>query len=262
MSLKTNNIMLFKLRLFAYILALCTPISTSAELPQTLRLAATDWCPYSCNSENQPGIVTEYITQMLAPYNINVKVQILPWSRAIRNANKGDVAGLLTAVPSEAPDLRFTTVPTMSYRVCFFSREESDWSFNTSTSLENRTLGASLNYSYGEEVDPYIQKNNDNRFVYLISGDDKIARFSAMLRSNRLDSFIEDQYVAEWKMNKLKVKPDGIKNSGCLPSHPFFFAINPDLAWGDELIDLLNQLFSKDENKVLLQKIIQRYITN
>lgn len=247
-------------RVLLILLALMLPIKALAELPKSILFAATDWCPYSCDLSNQPGIVTEYLTRLLAPHDIEIKVDILPWGRAIHYANTAKVAGLLTAVPSEAPDLHFTSIPTMSYSVCFFSRKESDWQFDSASSLKNRILGASLNYSYGEEVDPYIKRNSDKRFIYLLTGDNKITRFASMIRNNRLDSFIEDQYVTEWQLKTLGKKGAGIKSSGCLPSHPFYLAINPNLEWAQEFIDLLNRLLALESSKIVLQGIINNYI--
>lgn len=247
-------------RVLLILLALTLPIKALAELPKSILFAATDWCPYSCDLSNQPGIVTEYLTRLLAPHDIEIKVDILPWGRAIHYANTAKVAGLLTAVPSEAPDLYFTSIPTMSYSVCFFSRKESDWQFDSASSLKNRILGASLNYSYGEEVDPYIKRNSDKRFIYLLTGDNKITRFASMIRNNRLDSFIEDQYVTEWQLKTLGENGAGIKSSGCLPSHPFYLAINPSLEWSQEFIDLLNRLLTLESSKIVLQGIIDNYI--
>lgn len=247
-------------RVLLILLALTLPIKALAELPKSILFAATDWCPYSCDLSNHPGIVTEYLTRLLAPHDIEIKVDILPWGRAIHYANTAKVAGLLTAVPSEAPDLYFTSIPTMSYSVCFFSRKESDWQFDSASSLKNRILGASLNYSYGEEVDPYIKRNSDKRFIYLLTGDNKITRFASMIRNNRLDSFIEDQYVTEWQLKTLGENGAGIKSSGCLPSHPFYLAINPSLEWSQEFIDLLNRLLALESSKIVLQGIIDNYI--
>lgn len=247
-------------RCLLILFALTLSIKPLAELPKTIHLAATDWCPYSCDVSDQPGIVTEYLTRLLASHNIDLKVEILPWGRAIHYANTGKVAGLLTAVPSEAPNLHFTSIPTMTYSVCFFSKKESDWQFNTAASLKSRILGASLNYSYGEEVDPYIERNKDNRFIYLITGDNKITRFASMLQNNRLDSFIEDQYVTEWQLKALGDQRGDIKSSGCLPSHPFYVAINPGLEWSQEFIDLLDLLLAQESSKTVLQDVIHHYI--
>jgi len=80
-------------------------------LPKQINLAATDWCPYACEhpADQKPGIVHEYLTQLFAAQGITLNIQFFPWSRAIEEANKGRVDGLLTAVYAEAPDLILPT---------------------------------------------------------------------------------------------------------------------------------------------------------
>lgn len=107
-----------------------------AEIPKSIRLAAADWCPYTCPSDKEPGIVVEYLQTILEPYDITIEVQYLPWNRVIKEVNTGRISGLVTAVPSEAPNLLFTTEATMDYRVCLFSRESSLWQYTDTSSLK------------------------------------------------------------------------------------------------------------------------------
>jgi polar amino acid transport system substrate-binding protein len=230
-----------------------------AGLPTKIRLAATEWCPYSCSSPLTPGIVTEYLSYILSPYDIELEVQILPWSRAIHDANKGIVSGLLTAVPSEAPELKFTSEPTMSYSVCFFSLANSQWRFTNPSSLKGRSLGVARDYSYGEEVDPYIQANKDSSLIYSLSGDYKISRYISMMENKRLDSFIADKYVTQWEVSQQEIKQPAISSSGCLPSHPFYLAINPQLTWAEEFIQLINRQVKDVKNKKVLKVIVNKY---
>lgn len=244
-----------------YIISLLfLPTLALAEIPNSIQLAATDWCPYTCASIEKPGIVVEYIREILQPYNISLSVNVLPWNRAIRETDKGKISGLVTAVPSEAPHLAFTSMPTMSYRVCFITRATSTWSYQNPRSLKNHLLGAIRGYSYDEKVDSYIQSNKNE--VTLITGEDKIVRFYSMLSSHRLDSFIEDQYVAAWEAKNNNINLEEFKQAGCLSEHPFYLALNPELNWSHELITLLNQQLSLEKNKRLLEAIINKYITN
>ena len=80
---------------------------------KSLTLASTDWCPYVCPAEEpRPGIVAEYLTELLARQGVTLKVEHYPWSRAVYLASRGSVDGLLTAAPGEAPGMLFSKQPT------------------------------------------------------------------------------------------------------------------------------------------------------
>lgn len=234
-------------------------VITRAEIPKSITLAAADWCPYTCPSKEEPGIVVEYFRNILAPYGITLDIRYLPWNRAIREVNIGSVAGLTTAVPSEAPDLQFTSVATMDYSVCLYSRESSNWQYSEPSSLKGNILGAALNYSYGESIDAYINENIDNGAITFIAGDKKIFRYASMLRSNRIDAFIGDMYVTGWGAKNENIDMQQIKINHCLQKTPFYMALNPELLWSKELINLLDQELSKEENSEILSEIIYRY---
>jgi hypothetical protein len=53
-----------------------------------------------------------------------------------------------------------------------------------------------------------------------------------------------------------------IKTNKCLGRQPFYLALNLDIIWGKEFINLLNDLFSRDKSKQILSAIIKRYTTH
>jgi ABC-type amino acid transport substrate-binding protein len=230
-----------------------------AEIPESLRLAAADWCPYTCPSEEQPGIVVEYLQHILTPYNIMLDVNYLPWSRALKEVDNGNISGLVTAVPSEAPHLLFTSTETMDYNVCLYSRTSSSLKYTGVSSLKNHALGAALDYSYDEEIDAYIKENKRSNHIELITGDKKVFRLTSMLLSKRIDYFIGDKYVIGWEAKNDGVDMSKVKTNQCLQSHPFYLALNPNILWSKELINILNKEFSKKNNLNTLSKIIARY---
>ena len=234
-------------------------MTAKAEIPKSITLAAADWCPYTCPSNENPGIVVEYLQQILTPYNITLDIQYLPWSRALEEVDTGRISGLVTAVPSEAPALLFTSEATMNYNVCLYSRISSNWQYTDPSSLKKHVLGAALNYSYDEDIDLYIQKTQDSGTVTLITGNHKVFRFTSMLLSNRIDTFIGDKYVTGWEAKNENIDMQEIKINQCLQSHPFYFALNPSLPWSKELVDLLDKNLSLEKNRTNLLKIINKY---
>lgn len=80
-----------------------------------------------------------------------------------------------------------------------------------------------------------------------------------MLLSNRIDAFIGDKYVIGWEEKRESIDISKTKINKCLESHPFYFALNSNTPWNQELINLLNTQLSKAKNKVILSSIIKRY---
>lgn len=58
---------------------------------QSIKLAATDWCPFTCSSMKNKGVVTEFVTKILAKHKIKLEVEFLPWARAVSNATNHKV---------------------------------------------------------------------------------------------------------------------------------------------------------------------------
>jgi hypothetical protein len=61
---------------------------------------------------------------------------------------------------------------------------------------------------------------------------------------------------------KNNVDMSKIKTNQCLGRQPFYLALNLDIIWGKEFINLLNDLFSRDKSKQILSAIIKRYTTH
>jgi len=120
-------------------------------------------------------------------------------------------------------------------------------------------LGAALNYSYNVSIDAYTETNKNTSKITTIVGENKISLFYSILKSDRIDVFISDRYVAGWNAKKYSLDQKNVTINYCFEKHNFHFALNPDITWGQELIDLLNDLLSRDVNKKILSDIINRY---
>ncbi|MFY0640551.1 MAG: transporter substrate-binding domain-containing protein [Bermanella sp.] len=255
--------MLKQSMLFIVLLTVLTApqtLASGSNPPSKIILATTNWCPYACpNSEELPGIAYEYIQATLKQLDMDVDIKFYPWTRAIKEVESGRAHGLLTAVREEAPDFVFTNTPTMSYRVCFFSNKDSQWRYKGVSSLNTVTLGAIKGYGYDSDIDEYIRNAKSNEAVQLISGGKEIPRFINMLDLNRIDAFLDDQYVAAWEAKTHRIDLADYQNAGCLSENPFFIAFSPKFKWASELVEKLDVQFSKKEHQALLNEIIKKY---
>ncbi|WP_286240848.1 substrate-binding periplasmic protein [Neptuniibacter halophilus] len=244
-------------------LVLCShPLAAQQTL---LRLAATDWCPYTCAGP-QPGIVADYVTEILARHQIRTEITMLPWSRAIAEANEAShIDGLLTAVPSESPDLFYTRTPTMSYQVCFYTREDSNWRYQTPASLSSYLgrLGYIAEYSYGEEIDRFLSEQETNNRVMELKGANALVRLLKLLHQGRVSTIIEDSKIVSWTLvsHEFHKLPDkGFRIAGCLAEQPFYLALNGAHPDNDKILEILNRAFADPENLKLRHTIEDRYL--
>lgn len=233
---------------------------TPSDLPSTLTLGATEWCPYTCsNRAGAPGIVAEYLQHILQSEGIELDVMFLPWSRAVSAARSGQLDGLLTLVAGEAGGLLMTKTPTMFHQDCFFTTPDSDWQFADITSLQGILLGAVKDYGYGGRIDSYIaSRRHDASHVLLLNGRQPELRLQKMLASQRIQVYLSDRNVAGWTQRQSKDSAP-LRNAGCEAEVPFFLGLSPLRRWSKTLLEMLNKRLASPASQQLLRKIAAEY---
>ncbi|MCP4912987.1 MAG: transporter substrate-binding domain-containing protein [Oligoflexia bacterium] len=227
-------------------------IMSSNSYSKTITLNTTDWCPYTCSSMANKGIVTEYVSTILERNGYQVEIKFLPWTRAVRMAASGESNGLLTGVSSEAKELIFTSTPTMTYRTCLFTANRKTFEslkISSITDLKKVKLGTIKGYSYGSQMDDYLAKNKAKNNVNSISGKDTLQRLHKLSELGRIDYFVEDDLVVQHTLKKKYYK------AFCNKPDPFFLGLSPKYKNRKTIINLLNGEFSKNKN--LLERIIK-----
>lgn len=238
------------------------------SLPSQLTLAATDWCPFSCSpsgSPHRPGIISEYLSQILKQHNITLNIKFLPWSRALVEANNGTVDGLLTVVPEETGHLLMPKTATANYTDCFFVRPDENWRYRDSASLKRVKIAYVQDYGYNEPLHSHIHDPGNTARLFEVSGADPSRRMVRLVQAGRADALIEEQLVAAWAQKQATKKlyqPTPLKSAGCLNSNPFYLAISPDLPASKALIQLFDRVLQQPESLELLEKITQSYIAD
>lgn len=232
------------INLFAFIL-----LAPSQAESKNIVLNTTDWCPYTCSTMANKGIVTEYVSTILSRKGYNLEVKFLPWTRAVKMALSGESDGLLTGVSSEAKELKFTSTPTMTYRTCLFTADKEVLKKKKIKSIDDLNkikLGTISGYSYGSEMDAYISKAKKEN-VNSISGKDALERLYKLSSLGRIDYFVEDELVVKHTLKSKSFK------AFCNKEDPFFLGLSPKYKNHKKLIKILNLEFSK--NIKLLERI-------
>lgn len=243
----------------AAVFLLAFPTLLWAKIPSEITLATTTWPPYTSGvSPEKPGIVYEYMTEILAQNGINLRIEAYPWSRAIKMASdNNDIHGLLTAVYEEAPKLLFTTTPIMNYKVNFYTAMDNNWRYQDQRSLDSMPspLCIILGYGYGSPIDEFIHNEANKPKIHTLTGGNAQQRLVKMLEYKRVAVIIEDELVVQSYTNNTA----NIRFAGTLSDSPFYVAFNPNLSWSHDIVALLNKELAEPKNIQRLQQLVSEY---
>lgn len=191
----------FPLALLLVALSLLAPQAAPAfaeeQAKKTVTLVADEWCPYNCDpASDHPGILVEIAKRALEKEGIEVKYEILPWTRAIGEARRGTRDAIIGAAISDAPDFIFPEVPQFKMKNAFFTLKDSTWNFESLGSLDSVSIGVIRNYTYSIELDAYIEEHGHNLDrVQVTSGENALEINVKKLAAGRITAVLEDESV-------------------------------------------------------------------
>ena len=202
---------------------------TSLSRGDTISLVADEWCPINCQPDSsQPGYAVEIARAIFEKAGHQVEYKTLNWSKSIEDARKGLYDGIIGAAKEEAEDFIFPTTEIGATANSFFVDQQSDWTYESLTSLDNVCVGVIKSYEYGDEFDNYFAGHKDDpQKVQEVSGDNPLEKNLRKLAGKRIDVVIEDRPVADYTIKSLGLQGQ-IKYAGN-DGEPtdFFIAFSP-----------------------------------
>ncbi|MGI0118243.1 substrate-binding periplasmic protein [Zooshikella sp. RANM57] len=177
-------------------------LTSHMVLADDISLRTDYWCPYACEEESdKKGVLIDIVEYIFNRKGHTLDYRLVPWKRAIAKTRSGEFNGIIGAFHSDAPDFIFHQEP-LAYSVnVFFIHSENKWQYTGLDSLSKIRLGAALGYSYGVELDKYIENHKDK--IYLASGDTPIVDLVRILMFKRIEVVIENRWVMEHYLKKL-----------------------------------------------------------
>jgi len=182
----------------AIILALSTFLfAPSAARAETITIVGDSWCPYNCDpASDHPGYMIELAQKAFSKYGIEVNYISVPWSRAIEDTRQSKYNATVGGFRSDTPDFIFPAVPQGRSNTLFFVKKDDAWRYTGIESLPEASIGLIAGYSYGDEVDAYIEKNkDDSKLIQTVSGDNALEVNLRKLMGGRIRTLMEDSYV-------------------------------------------------------------------
>ena len=222
-------------------------------------IAADEWCPYNCiPGSDKPGYMVEIAREAFdldSSEKYNVSYKKLPWTRAIKMAQQGLIAGIIGAIESEAEGLHVPVEEQGRMYAKFFSTKGSNWQYRNISSLgeDDVTLGAISGYDYDEKIANYIEGNRSK--VYLSHGDTALPELIRVLYHSRIQVLIEDEAVFWYNVSTLGFKSDDFRVAGTTSKPQKLF-----IAFGNKMhAKILSDGVKKLRKSGRLQAILKKY---
>lgn len=227
---------------------------------EKITIAADVWCPFNCepNSE-QPGFMIEVANKVFTAQGHEVNYIVMNWSRAIREAELGNINGIIGAFPGDAPDFIFPEQELSVLSNTFFVHKDSNWHYQGVDSLKEIQLVAIAGYDYGPELRKYIQQSGSEH-VSLLSGQGQpLRRGIQMLNLKRIGAIVEADQVFWYTAQQLGIAGN-FKAAGH-SSEPMksYIAFSPALESSSEFAQTLSDGIVSLRASGELAEILQKY---
>jgi len=255
-----RNILPLMLTLFAFFsIAAAKPASA-----ETITLAADSWCPYNCSPVYPPaGFMVDIAKKAFEKHGIDVEYKVMPWAQAITDSRKGIYNGIIGASNKDAPDFVFPATAQGWMNVSFYVKKGSAWHYDGVKSLREISLGVVQDYSYGDEIDPYIKQYNlDPTFIQPMAGDNALEINLSKLARGKIGAVVEAKYVVDYyySQHKKEEKPEEAGSLAPSEANKLYIAFSPkDKALAQKYADILSAEILKMRASGELKEILDVY---
>lgn len=235
-------------------------IANIANANQVIKLRADHWCPYNCDpgSEN-PGFLIEVSEYILEQNGYQLDYQLLDWSKAKDEAESGYINGIIGAYKNDAKDFIFHDIPLAVSIQNFYTQKDNKWSYQNILSLNNKRIGIIAGYTYGNQLDQYIDKNIvDEKLIFVAVGNEELEINIAELMDSKIDAFIIDQSVLKNYM-KNDVRANLISEAGLANQASVYIAFAPNNPDSKKLAQIMDDGIKEMHDSGLLKKIADKY---
>jgi polar amino acid transport system substrate-binding protein len=247
-------------KISALMLAAVVMLSPVVSLPvaaDTITVAADMWCPYNCAPDSsKPGIALEILKKAFP--DDTIKYELVDWDSAVARTRAGEFDGIVGAARSDAPDFIFPSKSFAYTENCFFTRRKSPWKFAGYDELSKIKLGVIKAYSYGDDIDSYVNKAKPENLM-VAEGQDPLADLIKALDSGAIAALVSDKNVFVYSTAE-KHKDGAYKADMCGEKDELYIAFSPAKAErSQKLADQLAAGIDALVNKRQMPAIFLRY---
>jgi len=131
------------------------------DATKSIHLVEDPWPPYTygeLSSEPKKGAVVEVLKHIFK--NVELKLTLYPWKRALAMAQEGVVDGLMLTVETKEREKEFVfSVPLFRDEIVFIARSDTMLNYTGLHSLQGVTIGTVHGSKYSDEFQDAIRTN-------------------------------------------------------------------------------------------------------
>lgn len=162
---------------------------------KTIVAAADPWPPYVDQKNPTEGLALEIIRAALKTQGYAVKMEWVPWTRAMAGVKDGkyDILPDCWIMEDQAKFLAYSE-PLATNEIKFIKRKGDPFEFNGLESLKGKRIGIVKDYGYTDEFiqSALFAKDETTDFMTNVS----------KLAAGRVDLTLEDELVARYRIEK------------------------------------------------------------
>ncbi len=161
----------------------CFAVSSYAQ--ETIRITNGEWLPYHSKELPSYGAGSKIVTEAFSLVGVKVEWGFFPWERGYKYAVQGEwdaSIGWIKTLKREGEVL--FSKPVYGGKWVFFHLRGINVDWNTVSDLKGVTIGATANYTYGEEFDTAEKE----KVIYVERVPEEKQNFSKLL-FGRIDIF-------------------------------------------------------------------------
>ncbi len=230
----------------------------SADEPQVITVVADDWCPYNCqpNAELE-GLGIDFLRAIYEPLGFKIDYRIMPWSDAVKATRAGQYNAVIGAFKSDAEGFVFPQNAFAHSYNCFFVKQKNSWKFDGTNSLYSQRIGVIKGYSYGNNIDEFIQRNRQSH-VLMVSEDKPLKALFHALENDIITAILEDKSVFEYHQ-QMEFAHIATREVGCQLPANVYLAFSPAQPGSQRLAEIFDRGFIELKYSDLYLQILQKY---
>ena len=245
----------------SWLYALVLSIFMPAVNGESIVIASDSWCPINCKPGSaKEGFMIDIAKQVFQQAGYQVDYINIPWARALQMARAGQINAVVGAYDNDAPGFIFPKNEQASLAVAIYVRKDTHWQYEGLSTLENMLIGVAEGYSYGEELDRYIETNKNNGLrIQFNYGQTPVKNNIQMLLSNKIDAIVATPAVFSSISQQLNIG-NKIKFAGNIHKpKKLYVAFSPALAVSPKYAKVLSDGMDKLRETKELNKIMAKY---
>lgn len=237
-------------------------LDTSSSQLIPLPIATSEFAPFEFTENGKViGSDSDIISMVLEQNGYQAKFKMMPWSRAIKQAETGKVAAIYSLTKNPDRERYFIFSEPISYvKDVFFKMKYSNIKWETFEDLAKYRVGVGQGYMYAQE---FMLALDQNAFksVNALSGENLEYRQLKQLKSEHIDLMICEISVCGYLLSKHQKELRGVdyidKPIGKI--RPYFIGFSRAWPQAKAIADKFNETLEKLKKNGKHEEILKRY---